>query len=175
MDIFSYDIVAISKFFNILIVAKDKGGVVLAYSNRELLARIIKCEAGGEGDTGMKAVATVVMNRVNVPDGEYRRVNQGDLRKVIYQRGQFDCVRSVLRGQPNPQTIWANPPEDIHYQIADWAIAGNKVWNIGRSLWYMNPFRPNCPPTFPYNGSGRINSRIRKHCFYDPTELYKST
>ena len=32
----------------------------MAYSNRELLARIVQWEAGGEGDNGMKAVATVV-------------------------------------------------------------------------------------------------------------------
>ena len=31
----------------------------MAYSERELLARIIQCEAGGEGDNGMKAVAPV--------------------------------------------------------------------------------------------------------------------
>ncbi len=147
----------------------------MAYSTRELFARIIKCEAGGEGETGMKSVATVVMNRVHVAYGEYQRVCQGDLRKVIYQKGQFDCVRSVLRGIANPQTIWANPPEKIHYEIADWALAGNKLWNIGNSLWYMNPFIPTCPPEFPYNGTGRLNSRIRKHCFYDPTELYKDT
>ena len=36
----------------------------MAYSDRELLARLIQCEAGGEGDTGMKAVAGVVMNVV---------------------------------------------------------------------------------------------------------------
>lgn len=48
----------------------------MAYSERELLARIIECEAGGEGDNGMKAVASVVMNRVNVPDGEYARISQ---------------------------------------------------------------------------------------------------
>jgi len=128
-----------------------------------------------KGDNGMKAVATVVMNRVHAPGGEYQRVNQGDLRKVIYQKGQFDCTRGVIRGQPNPQTIWSSPPEDIHYQIADWAIAGNKLWNIGECLWYMNPFRPDCPPQFPYNGSGTFNSKIRKHCFYDPTELYWET
>ena len=28
----------------------------MAYSERELLARMIQCEAGGEGDNGMKAV-----------------------------------------------------------------------------------------------------------------------
>jgi len=147
----------------------------LAFSSRELLARIIKCEAGGEGDTGMKAVATVVMNRVHVAEGEYRRIGQGDLRKIIYQQGQFDCVRSTLRGRPNPQTIWATPPEDIHYQIADWALGGNKQWNTGQSLWYFNPFIPNCPRIFPRNGVGSNIARIRDHCFYDPTELYKDT
>ena len=35
----------------------------MAYSDRELLARLIECEAGGEGENGMKAVAGVVMNR----------------------------------------------------------------------------------------------------------------
>ena len=33
----------------------------MAYSDRELLARIVQCEAGGEGDNGMKAVASVTM------------------------------------------------------------------------------------------------------------------
>lgn len=46
----------------------------MAYSDRELLARIIKCEAGCEGDNGMKAVATSIMSRVRVPNGEYKRV-----------------------------------------------------------------------------------------------------
>ena len=34
----------------------------MAFSDRELLARLIQCEAGGEGENGMKAVAGVVMN-----------------------------------------------------------------------------------------------------------------
>ena len=48
----------------------------MAYSDRELLARLIQCEAGGEGENGMKAVAGVVMNRVNATGGEYARVGQ---------------------------------------------------------------------------------------------------
>lgn len=31
----------------------------MGYSDRELIARLIQCEAGGEGNNGMKAVATV--------------------------------------------------------------------------------------------------------------------
>ena len=41
----------------------------------ELFARLIQCEAGGEGDNGMKAVASVVMNRVRTSVGEYGRYN----------------------------------------------------------------------------------------------------
>lgn len=147
----------------------------MAYSARELLARIIKCEAGGEGDNGMKAVASVVMNRVNVSYGEYHRVGQGDLRKIIYQPGQFDCVRSVLRGVPNPQTIWANPPEQIHYDIADWVLSGNRLYTTGASLWYFNPFITTCPYIFPRNGVGSFQVRVGDHCFYNPTELYAQT
>lgn len=146
----------------------------MAYSNRELLARLIKCEAGGEGENGMKGVATVVMNRVRVPDGEYHTIGQGDMRKVIYQNGQFDCMRSVLGGVANPQTIWASEPDQIHYDIADWALAGNRLYTIGYSLWYFNPFAP-CPYTFPYNGSGSFQVKIINHCFYNPTALYYQT
>jgi N-acetylmuramoyl-L-alanine amidase len=142
--------------------------------NRELLARLIRCEAGGEGETGMKGVATVVMNRVRIPFGEYHTVGEGDIRKIIYEHGQFDCMRSVLGGVANPQTIWANPPEQIHYDIADWALAGNKLYNVGASLWYFNPYAP-CPYTFPYNGNGNFQIKILNHCFYDPTSTYFST
>lgn len=147
----------------------------MAYDNRELLARILKCEAGGEGENGMKAVASVVMNRVNVAFGEYQRICQGDIRKVIYQKGQFDCTRPVLGGQSNPQTIWANPPEQIHYDIADWALSGNRLFTVGASLWYFNPFSPSCPYAFPYNGTGSFQVRVVKHCFYNPTAAYAQT
>ncbi|MDF2893028.1 MAG: putative cell wall hydrolase CwlJ [Clostridia bacterium] len=147
----------------------------MAFSERELLARVIRCEAGGEGENGMKAVANVIMNRVRVPNGEYQRVGQGSIRNVLNQRGQFDCMTSVLRGMPNPQTVWANPPEEIHLQIADWAIAGNRFPTTGYSLWYFNPFNPNCPGAFPRNGNGFYVTRIVDHCFYNPTNSYYLT
>lgn len=147
----------------------------MAYDIRELFARLIRCEAGGEGENGMKAVATVVMNRVNIPNGEYLRTGQGDLRRILNQPGQFDCMTSVLGGMPNPQTIWANPPEQIHYDIADWALSGNKILGAAWSLWYFNPFQPICPQIFPYNGTGSFSTRIEQHCFYNPTQLYYLT
>lgn len=147
----------------------------MSFSSRELLARIIKCEAGGEGENGMKAVATVVMNRVHAATGEYARIGQGDLRKVIFQPGQFTCVMSTVYGEVNPQTIWATPPEEIHYQVADWALAGNKHWGAGDSLWYYNPFSPVCAQVFPPSGTGTYFNRVVQHCFYLPNENYAQT
>ena len=130
----------------------------------------------GEGDNGMKAVATVIMNRVNVSSGEYSRISQGgSVRNIIYQQGQFDCARETIGGRYNSQNIYNMTPTDIHYQIADWALSGNRLNEIGDCLWYLNPFRPTCSPKFPSNGSGTLHTRLGKHCFYRPTSLYANT
>jgi len=143
---------------------------------RELFARLIKCEAEGEGENGMRAVATVVMNRVHVAYGEYLRTGQGSLRRVIEQFCQFTCYKTVVYGQNNPQNIWAATPGAIHYLIADEAIQGYTFPGAGSiSLWYMNPFRPTCPNTFPYNGTGYWYTRINQHCFFNPTNAYAET
>ena len=152
------------------------GGLFMAYSDRELIARIVQCEAGGEGENGMKAVASVVMNRVNVSTGEYARVSQGgSIRNIIFQPGQFDCVRETLRNQYNPQNIYNMTPTDVHYNIADWALSGNRLNEIGECLWYLNPFKPTCDNTFSRNGSGSFHTRLGEHCFYRPTAKYKDT
>lgn len=149
---------------------------VNAVDTRELFARLIKCEAGGEGEAGMKAVATVVMNRVRVAYGEYQRICLGDLRRVIEQTCQFSCCKTMLSGSDNPQNVWAMTPEPIHFEVADWAMAGGIHSGAGaETLWYMNPFRPQCPNFFPYNRTGYWFTRINQHCFYNPTEAYAQT
>lgn len=148
----------------------------MAYSDRELLARIIQCEAGGEGDNGMKAVVTVVLNRVNATDGEYARISQGgNIRSIIFQPYQFDCAQETLLNKYNPQNIYNMNPTEENYYIADWALAGNKLSEVGPCLWYLNPFRPNCGNTFPRNGTGTFHTRLGKHCFYRPTDRYYTT
>lgn len=121
----------------------------------------------------MKAVACVVMNRVNITYGEYGRL-QKNIRSIIYQPGQFDCVRETVAGRYNPQTIYNMTAEQIHYDIANWAIAGNRLTNLGFALWYFNPFSPRCRPNFPSN-VGYFVIRIGDHCFYNPTEAYADT
>ncbi len=146
----------------------------MALSDRELLARLIKCEAGGEGDNGMRAVASVVMNRVNVSGGEYARIGRGSIRNIIFQPDQFTCVKEVVGGMYNPQNIYNMRPEAIHYQIADWAIAGNRLSPLGQALWFYNPYSPNCRQNFP-SQVGYYIIRIVDHCFYNPTNAYWQT
>lgn len=139
----------------------------------ELLARIIECEAGGEGEQGMQAVACVVMNRVNITYGEYGRL-EPTVRAVIYQAGQFDCARETIRGQYNAQNIYNMSPEPLHYEIAEWAMVGNRLTGLGRALWYFNPYSATCRQNFP-SMVGVLTARIGNHCFYDPTAAYADT
>lgn len=144
----------------------------MAFSDRELLARILECEAGGEGDTGMKAVACVVMNRVQVTYGEYGRLYT--IREVIFQPGQFTCVKESVGGRYNMQNIYNMRPTEVEYSIADWAIAGNRLDSLGFALWFFNPFKPTCREYFP-SQVGQFVIRIGDHCFYNPTETYADT
>lgn len=145
----------------------------MAYSDRELLARLIECEAGGEGDNGMRAVASVVMNRVRTRVGEYgRRANT--IRDAIFQPGQFVCAMETVGGEYNRQNIYNMNPTDVHYSIADWAIAGNRLTNLGSALWFFNPYSSSCPQNFP-SGVGSFVVRIGEHCFYNPTSAYADT
>ena len=124
----------------------------------------------------MKAVATVITNRVNATEGEYSRISQGgNVRNIIYQQGQFDCATETIFNRYNPQNVYNMNPTDIHYYIADWALSGNKLNEIGDCLWYLNPFRPDCSSTFPSNGSGTFHTRFGNRCFYRPTDKYKDT
>lgn len=150
-------------------------GEDVAFDTRELFARLLKCEAGGEGIDGMRAVASVIINRANVPDGEFARVsNGGDVRAIIEQPGQFTCLKTSIGGAYNAQNIYNMTPEAIHYEIADWALAGNTDASVGNSIFYFNPFSESCPTFFPSN-NGVIYNRVGDHCFYSPTSAYSKT
>ena len=147
----------------------------MAYDTRELFARLIQCEAGGEGTDGMQAVATVIMNRATINYGEFARVNNGgDIRAVITQPDQFTCLKESVGGSYNPQNVYNMEPTDVHYEIADWAIAGGRLQGVDHSLFFFNPFSTKCPSYFPTN-VGVFHNRVGDHCFYTPTDAYANT
>lgn len=147
----------------------------MALDTRELFARLIQCEAGGEGISGMQGVATVIMNRAEINYGEFARVNNGgDVRAVITQPYQFTCMQEIVGGVYNPQNVYNMNPEDIHYEIVDWAMAGGRLQGVDNSLFFFNPFSNSCPTYFPTN-VGVIHNRVGDHCFYTPTDAYANT
>ena len=150
-------------------------GENVALDTRELFARLLKCEADGEGDDGMRAVASVIINRATVPNGEFARIsNGGNIRAIIEQPGQFTCLKTSVGGAYNPQNVYNITPDDIHYEIADWALSGNTASSVGNSLFYFNPYSSVCPNYFPSN-NGVIYNRVGDHCFYSPTMAYANT
>ncbi len=147
----------------------------MALDTRELFARLIQCEAGGEGESGMAAVATVIMNRATISYGEFARVSQGgDVRRIITQPSQFVCMRETVGGAYNSQNVYNMVPEQIHYQIVDWAMAGGRLPGVDDSLFFFNPYSSTCPRNFPTR-VGVIHNRVGDHCFYRPTSYYANT
>ncbi len=134
----------------------------------DIFARLIQCEAGGEGLNGMAAVATVIANRVRESRGEYGDYNT--VRDVAYAPRQFECVT----GSNALQNIYNMAPEQIHYDIALWALEGGRLGAVGDALWFFNPFSPSCPNNFP-SRVGYFTARVGDHCFYAPNESYYLT
>ena len=132
-------------------------------SDLELLARLIQCEAGGEGVIGMQAVASVIMNRVEQSMGEYGRYNS--IPDVVYAPRQFECATN------QPQSIYNMSPQQIHYDIARWAISGGRLADLSEALWFFNPYSADCRANFP-NNNGYLQTRIGNHCFYNPSNGY---
>ena len=148
----------------------------MPYDDRELLARLIQCEAENQGEAGMKAVATVVMNRTRITYGEFARVsNGGSVRNIIFQDRQFVCAQTEINGVIIEQNIYNMTPTEEIYAIADWALEGNKLQGVDEALFFYNPYSEICPQYFPPVRIGVIYNRIGDHCFYLPTANYNKT
>ena len=64
---------------------------------RDLLARVMMCEAGNQGPIGAALVGRVILNRVESESGRF----PNDIESVIYQPGQFSTASYLYRYEPN--------------------------------------------------------------------------
>ena len=103
---------------------RDISEVSFAEGDRELLAQLIYCEAGGEPYAGKLAVGSVVINRV------LSSVYPDTVVGVIYQNKQFSPVGSgrlalaLAEGRATPAC----------YQAADEAMSG--ATNVGNCVYF---------------------------------------
>ena len=111
----------------------------LAAREIDTFARTIWGEARGEGQTGMTAVACVVINRVNVaraqPNGDYWWGNS--ILRVCQKPLQFSCWNPNDPNLPQLQAVTAENAEfALATRIAQWAATGALADPTGGATHY---------------------------------------
>ncbi|MBE6149333.1 MAG: cell wall hydrolase [Firmicutes bacterium] len=122
---------------------------------RELLARIMRAEAIGEGNLGMLMVGNVVVNRVLADCLTFKNVKT--LYDAIYQKNQFSGTESPL--------FFSNPTTK-ELQLTDRILKGEYYHPATNSLWFYAPSgNSSCTSTW-YDQ--KLAGRYKSHCFYIP-------
>ena len=123
-------------------------------SDVDLLARIMKAEALGEGEEGMLMVGNVVVNRVVANCDVFKDTRT--ISEVVYQKNAFSGVDTRSRVQP------VNAKEK---ELALRNIDGYRIEPATNALWFKNPgSNVSCPQQF----YGELSGRYKNHCFYAP-------
>lgn len=123
-------------------------------SDVDLLARIMKAEALGEGEEGMLMVGNVVVNRVVATCDVFKDTRT--ISEVVYQKNAFSGVGQPLFNQP------VNAKEK---ELALRNIDGYRIEPATNALWFKNPgSNVSCPQQF----YGELSGRYKNHCFYAP-------
>lgn len=122
---------------------------------RDLLARIMRAEAIGEGNLGMLMVGNVVVNRALANCLTFKNINT--ISDAIYQANQFSGVNSSL---------FFSSPTTTEKDLADRIIKGEYYYPATHSLWFYAPSsNANCKSTW-YDQ--QLAGKYKAHCFYRP-------
>ncbi|NLC94669.1 MAG: cell wall hydrolase [Bacilli bacterium] len=130
---------------------------VVAYNSQELdlLARLMRAEAEGDGQLGMLLVGNVGINRVLADCLDFRNIRS--IQSMVFQSpGGFEAVT---------QSYFYQPAREIDRRLAKRVINGEKFVPATRALWFYNPFNQPCQAQW----YGQWNTgRYKSHCFYAP-------
>ncbi|MFV0275206.1 MAG: cell wall hydrolase [Bacilli bacterium] len=141
--------------------------MVIKYTNNEvdIMARLMRAEALGEGSLGMLMVGNVIVNRAIATCYTFRNIRT--ITDVVYQSpGGFSGTSSLL--------FQARATEK-EKELAMRNIQGHTFYPATNALWFYAPdIGQSCRPNwFAQNNSGKYLN----HCFYKPSvgicpELY---
>ena len=125
-------------------------------NERDLLARLMRAEALGEGNLGMLMVGNVAVNRAIGRCLTFKDINS--ISQVIYQNpGGFSGINSPL---------FFSSPTTKERELADRVLKGEYYYPATNSLWFYAPgSNVQCQPTW-YDQ--RNAGRYKNHCFYEP-------
>lgn len=121
----------------------------------DLLARLIRAEAEGEGEQGMLMVGNVGVNRIMGNCLDFRNIrNMNDM--VFQSPGGFEATQ---------KGYFYQRARDRDRQLAQRVINGERIWPASNALWFFRPVG-DCPATW-YNQQN--TGRFKAHCFFTPT------
>ncbi|QCR30934.1 cell wall hydrolase [Lysinibacillus sp. SGAir0095] len=125
----------------------------------DLIARMMRAEAEGEGNQGMLYVGNVIVNRLVSNCLDFRGLRS--VEDVIYQvQGGNYSFEAVQKGNLFYNRARANEQRLARQVLDYWREHPAKY-----ALWYFNPYAE-CPPTW-YNQP--LTGQFKNHCFYEPT------
>ncbi|WP_066369935.1 cell wall hydrolase [Neobacillus fumarioli] len=124
-------------------------------SDLDLLARLLRAEAEGEGKFGELLVGNVGINRIRANCSDFKGLRT--IPQMIFQPHAFEAVT---------KGYFYQAPRESERRLARKVVAGQRFWPAKFSLWYFRP-PGNCPSRW-YNQP--FVSRYKLHCFYQPTE-----
>ena len=131
---------------------------IVSYTSneRDLLARLMRAEALGEGNLGMLMVGNVGVNRVLADCLTFKTISS--INSMIYQKpGGFSGVDSPL--------FFSNPTTQER-NLADRVLKGEYYYPATNALWFYAPSQGlPCRPTW-YDQ--RNSGKYKNHCFYEP-------
>lgn len=131
---------------------------LLEYSSSELdlMARLMRAEAIGEGDLGMLMVGNVIVNRALADCLTFKNINT--IQQVVYQTpGGFSGVNS---------TLFNHAATTLEKELATRCLTGQYYYPATNALWFYAPASgANCVALW-YNQE--LSGKYKNHCFYKP-------
>ena len=123
---------------------------------KEILARLMRAEAVGEGNLGMLMVGNVGINRVLADCLTFKDIRS--ISEMVYQKpGGFSGTSSSL--------FYGNPTA-LEKSLAERVIRGEYYYPATNALWFYAPSSgDNCKA---YWWEQKNSGRYKNHCFYVP-------
>ena len=131
---------------------------IIRYTEKELelLARLMRAEAVGEGNLGMLMVGNVIVNRALANCLTFKNIDS--VYDAIFQSpGGFAGVKSDL---------FYSSPTTNEKNLAKRVLDGEYYFPATNALWFYAPSGNNSCVSLWYNQ--RLVGRYKSHCFYAP-------
>lgn len=134
--------------------------MLIKYNNKELelLARLMRAEALGEGNLGMLMVGNIGINRIITTCLNFKNINT--IQEMVYQSpGGFLGPKSSL--------FYKNPTEQ-EKNLAKRILRGEYYYPATNSLWFYSPkTNQTCKQTW---WNQPLAGKYKNLCFYKPQQ-----